>query len=238
MFYFTLTEPSHVVLDSIGTSFDSTLYVRAGSCEFGAEIGCDDDSAGNFFAAFLDFTLLYPGTYYVFLDGFTIDPFGGPNEGPWQLNVQIVENPPEICDDVIDNDGDVYADCADPDCTAHPACAGCNGGADPTAEFGVAACTDGQDNDCDGTVDCADDDCSASDYYVTECCNGTDQNDNGIPDDFNCRCNNDSECSDDQICYTHTANTCGIPCNFFFGDVCPFVAPGSVCNDATQECEF
>jgi hypothetical protein len=181
---------------------------------------------------------LYPGSYFIFLDGYTVDPFGGPNEGPYQLNVEIIENPGEICDDGIDNDGDVYADCGDPDCAMEAPCSTCLDGGPAHAEFGVEACTDGLDNDCDGDIDCEDEDCTASDYYVTECCNGTDQNDNGIPDDFNCRCNNTSECDGQQICYTHTANTCGLPCDLFFGDVCPFVAPGSTCNLATSQCEF
>src|SRR6185436_85952 len=66
VFYFILTDPSRVHLDSIGTSFDSVLYVRTGACNSGKEIGCDDDSAGSQWAAWLDFTILYPGTYYVF----------------------------------------------------------------------------------------------------------------------------------------------------------------------------
>jgi len=238
VFYFVLSAPSHVVLDSIGTSFDSVLYVRHGSCPSGKEIGCDDDSGGSAWSARLDFTILYPGTYFVFLDGYTIDPDWGPNEGPFQLNVLIVPNPPEVCNDGLDNDGDIYVDCADSDCTWASGCANCNAGSPPAPEFGVSACTDGQDNDCDGDVDCIDEDCSASDYYVTECCNGTDQNDNGIPDDFNCRCAGDAECDFGQVCYTHTAYACGYPCDAFFGDVCPFVAPGSFCNLATQQCEF
>ena len=238
VFYFVLTDPSKVHLDSIGTSFDSTLYVRTGKCDSGQEIGCDDDSAGSQWAAKLEFTLLYPGTYYVFLDGYTVDPVGGANEGPFQLNVVITPNPPEICDNGLDDDGDVYVDCADPDCTTVGACLNCKNGGPPGPEFGVAACTDGIDNDCDGTIDCIDDDCSASDYYVTECCDGTDENDNGIPDDFNCRCHDDSDCDAGQICYTHTAHSCGIPCDNFFGQVCPFVASGSYCNAATHQCEF
>ena len=210
VFTFVLTEPSRVRIDAIGTSFDSTVYLRQGSCENGNEVGCDDDSGGSF-AGLLDFPLLPVGTYYAFLDGFTFDPFGGADDGPFQFNILIEPNPPELCDDGVDNDGDIYADCADPDCASTPACAGCNGGLDPTPEFGVAACTDGLDNDCDGVTDCADDDCSASDFYVTECCNGMDQNGNGIPDDFNCRCNNDSECGFGQICYDDTAFACGIP---------------------------
>ena len=238
VFYFILNEPMGVRMDSIGTSFDSVLYVRRGSCPDGFEVACDDDSAGNQWAAKLEFPLLQPGTYFVFLDGYTIDPNFGPNEGPFQFNIEFVTDPFEICDNMIDDDGDVYADCADPDCTFAPGCAGCNNGADPEPEFGTARCTDGIDNDCDGAIDCSDDDCTASDFYVTECCNGQDQNGNGIPDDFNCRCNNDSECDQGQICYTHTANACGFPCTDFFGDVCPFVAAGSFCNQATQQCEF
>jgi len=237
VFRLVLSEPSRVILDSIGTSFDSVLYVRVGACAEGQEIGCDDDSGGNF-AATLDFTLLYPGVYYIFLDGYTIDPFGGPNEGPFTLNVEVIENPPEQCGNGLDDDGDVYVDCADPDCAATPPCSTCLFGGPGAAEFGTAACTDGIDNDCDGDVDCDDDDCSASDFYITECCNGSDQNGNGIPDDFNCRCNNDSECDAGQFCYDHTANVCGFDCTAFFGDVCPFVAAGSTCNLATLQCEF
>ena len=238
VFYFVLTKPSRVHLDSIGTSFDSNLYVRTGKCNAGKEIGCDDDSAGSAWAAKIDFTILYPGTYYVFLDGLTIDPEQGANEGPFVLNVEIEPNPKEQCADGIDNDGDVYVDCADPDCAAQGKCATCLLGGPGKPEFGAGACTDGLDNDCDGTTDCNDDDCSASDYYITECCNGADENDNGIPDDFNCRCASDADCPQNQICYTHTSHSCGIPCTFYFGDVCPFVAAGSYCNTSTNQCEF
>jgi hypothetical protein len=237
VFYFVLTQPTKVHLDSVGTSFDSTIYVRTGKCNSGKEIGCDDDSGGNH-AAKLDFTILYPGTYYVFLDGYTIDPMLGANEGPFALNVEFTPNPKEICDDGLDNDGDHYVDCADPDCTSVGKCLNCNGGKPPSPEFGEGACTDGQDNDCDGKADCADKDCSASDYYVTECCSGQDTNMNGIIDDFNCRCASDMDCPMGQFCYTHTAYACGIPCDQYFGDVCPFVAAGSYCNHTTHQCEF
>ncbi len=238
VFYFVLTEPTKVHLDSIGSSFDTTLYVRTGKCNTGQEIACDDDSAGVSWASKVEFTILYPGTYYVFLDGFTVDPDLGPNEGPFVLNVDFLPNPPEVCNDGLDNDGDHYVDCADPECVSAPNCFHCNAGQDPTPEFGVEACTDGLDNDCDGKADCLDEDCSASDYYVTERCDGTDQNGNGIIDDFNCRCASDADCDNGQLCYTHTAYSCGIPCDFFFGDVCPFVAAGSYCNANTHQCEF
>ncbi len=238
VFYIVLTEPSRLHIDTVGTSFDSTLYVRQGSCESGRELGCDDDSGGFEWSAALDFTILYPGTYFIFVDGFTVDPQGGPNEGPFILNVDLEPNPAERCDDGIDNDGDRYVDCADPECVDAPNCKDCNGGQPPGPEFGIGACTDGRDNDCDGVADCADSDCSASDYYVTECCNGQDQNGNQIPDDFNCACASDADCGNGEICYDHTAFACGAPCTNFFGDVCPFVAPGSTCSPATGQCEF
>lgn len=237
VFFFVLTAPSRVHLDSRGSGFDTALYVRTGVCNSGREIGCDDDSGGAQ-ASLLDFSILYPGTYFVFLDGFTIDPASGPNEGPFVLNVEIAPNPREICDDDLDNDGDHYVDCADPGCATFGSCRSCAKGAAPGPEFGTAACTDGIDNDCDGALDCADEDCSASDVYVTECCNGLDENGNGFPDEFNCRCASDADCDGGQLCYTHTTYTCGLPCESFSGSICPFVAPGSHCNDATHQCEF
>lgn len=248
VFFFVLPQPAQVTLDSIGTSFDSTLYVRTGVCDSGQEIGCDDDSGGTF-AALLQFgfsttgksppaPLLLPGTYFVFLDGYTVDPDGGANEGPFQLNVVIDFDIDEVCGDGFDNDGDIFVDCADSDCSATPPCNNCLLGGPGEPEFGAAACTDGLDNDCDGTSDCADNDCSASDWYVTECCDDDDDNGNGIPDDFNCKCASDADCPLGQFCYTHTAFTCGIPCDQFFGTVCPHVAAGSFCSDVTHQCEF
>jgi hypothetical protein len=237
VFFFTLSEATNVHLDTVGSGFDSTLYVRRGSCPDGVEIGCDDDSGGSF-AASLDFVALFPGTYFVFVDGYTIDPVGGPNEGPFQLNVVFDTDPEEVCQNGLDDDGNVFVDCADPACLTHPACLNCRGGEPPRPEFGEGRCTNGIDDDCDGTIDCADEDCSASDFYVTECCNGIDANGNGFPNDFNCRCASDDDCPSGQICYDHTSHTCGPPCDQFFGDVCPFVAAGSTCNDATLQCEF
>jgi hypothetical protein len=238
VFYFIINQPSYVKLDSKGSSFDSIIYVRKGSCESGLEIGCDDDSANFQWAAELEFTILYPGSYFVFVDGFTIDPMFGANECPFVLNAIITPNPMEQCQDGIDNDGDHYVDCADADCTNVGACANCNQGAPPGPEHGVAACTDGLDNDCDGLVDCLDDDCSSGENSPPECCNGLDQNDNGIPDDFTCRCVTSGDCIGGQICYTSTTWTCGIPCTQFFGNVCTSHAPGSYCNLATAQCEF
>jgi len=138
----------------------------------------------------------------------------------------------------IDDDGDRYVDCADTDCAMAAACARCNGGADAEPELGLAACNNGIDDDCDGATDCADSDCAASKAYPTECCDGLDQNGNGIIDDFSCRCVTSADCAADEICYEHTVGACGPPCQVFIGDICVFEAPGSSCNAATSQCEF
>src|SRR5262249_41652978 len=155
VFKLVLNEPSRVRLDSIGTSFDSTIYVRAGSCDAGQELGCDDDSGGSW-GALLGFgfkcpshgrePVLEPRTYFIFLDGYTVDPQLGANEGPFVLNVLVEPNVGEICDNGCDDDGNVFADCADPACKMVGKCATCLNGGPAEPEFGVAACTDGIDN--------------------------------------------------------------------------------------------
>ncbi len=237
VFRLALTAPSEVSLDTIGSNFDTTLYVRVGSCTAGRELGCDDDSGGVDHASKLAFDTLPTGNYFVYVDGFAVDANRGPDQGTYVLNVTIDQNPKEICNDGKDNDGDHFADCADPDCASAPNCLNCNNGAPPVAEFGVANCTDGIDNDCDGKIDCADSDCHASEAYPTECCNGLDDNGNGIIDDFACRCADDTTC-ESGLCYTDTVSACGDPCENFFGDICPFAAPGSTCSTVTNQCEF
>lgn len=237
LFWFVLNAPARAHFDTVGSNFDTVLYLRKGSCELGEELDCDDDGGGWATSSALDFDLLPAGTYFVVVDGLTIDPIFGANEGEYVLSVEL-DVPSENCTDGRDNDGDVYADCADPDCAGAPSCVGCAGGAAPTAEFGIARCTDGIDNDCDGNADCDDDDCTASESVPVECCNGIEESGNNILDDFACRCRSDADCPVGQLCYTSTTGTCGLPCNFFFGNICPFLAPGSSCNVTTRQCEF
>ena len=86
VFYFTLTEPSRVVLDTDGSSIDTLMYVRKGSCEDGKELACDDDGGGMGLSSRAEFAILYPGTYYVFIDAFRADPDAA---GPYVLNVSF-----------------------------------------------------------------------------------------------------------------------------------------------------
>lgn len=232
VFRFTLTRPSRVELDTRGSSFDTVLYVRAGNCTIGRELACEDDSGGSRNAA-ITIPILYPGTYYVFVDGFTTG-----NAGPYVFNARITPEPPEICNNGIDDDGDRLVDCADPNCGTERHCLGCS------REFGPVACTDGRDNDCDATtgfsgsgIDCRDSDCHASSVY-NECCDNRDDNGNGIIDEFACRCASDADCRSGYRCYTQTVGTCAPPCHAFFGDICASVAPGSVCDRASGQCRF
>jgi hypothetical protein len=65
-FTFTLSAPSHVDIDTAGSSFDTILHVREGTCT-GTEVACDDSSGpGN--ASRLGLSLS-AGTYYVIVDG-------------------------------------------------------------------------------------------------------------------------------------------------------------------------
>ena len=244
VFRLVITAPTKFHVDTDGSQFDTTLYLRAGSCQAGKELACNDDSVSTSLpppawpsVAELDVTILYPGTYFLFVDGYTIDVNQGPNQGPYAINVVLEPNPKEICNDGLDNDGDVHVDCADSNCTGEAQCQ-CNAPQLSGPEFGVAACTDGIDNDCDGKTDSADKDCNASDYYATEVCDGVDNNGNQIIDDFSCRCANDGDCGQEQICYGQSSRSCGPPCNQFVGNVCPFVAPGSTCNPAIGQCVF
>jgi len=236
-FRLDLTEPTSLSLNTRGSLFDTVLYLRHGNCELGAELACDDDSGGRRWSSALEFPVLAPGAYFIVVDGLVVDERLGPDEGEYTLNVEVGPVV-EVCGDGLDNDGNGFADCADDVCADLGPCKNCNSGSPPVAEYGTQKCTDGVDNDCDGLIDCEDSDCSASDRNPSECCNGRDQNGNGIVDDFACRCAADADCSFGQICYSSTLGTCGVPCELFVGDICPFDSPGSQCNSTTQQCEF
>ncbi|MDW8362969.1 MAG: hypothetical protein RMK74_11260 [Myxococcales bacterium] len=132
-------------------------------------------------------------------------------------------------DAVADGAGDAATDGA-----ASDACTG--------YEQGVAGCTNGRDDDCDGRTDCMDPDCRPFGPR-NECCNGVDDNDDGIADELTCRCFSDLECAGvgdlDQVCWTETFSVCGPRCNFyggsgfcrmFFGDRYPR------CDSRTGQC--
>ena len=82
VYRFTLAVRSDVLLHTVGSSFDTALYVRRGSCAAGPEVACD---AGRFrLGSFLQLVDLPPDTYYVFVDG-----AAPARAGEYQLEVSI-----------------------------------------------------------------------------------------------------------------------------------------------------
>jgi len=76
-----------VSLESAGTNFDSVLYVRAGDCATGSQLGCDDDysSTGG---EILTFDAAANTEYWIFVDGYS------GKSGNYQLKVSVV---PPVC---------------------------------------------------------------------------------------------------------------------------------------------
>jgi hypothetical protein len=134
-----------IVVDTIGSSYDTVLMVRRDNC-LGPDLSCDDDSGGGANSRIVLADAL-PGRYFVIVDGF------GGSTGAYRLNISLGVR--EVCDNRVDDDGDGLADCADTDCAAFPACMMCV----PVARSETGFCAGGRDEDCDRLVDCADPDC-------------------------------------------------------------------------------
>ena len=77
VYSFTLTETSSVTFSTGGSTFDTVLYLRSDCDDSADEIACDDDGDGGL-QSYIE-TVLDPGTYSVFVDGF------GSNDGDYIL---------------------------------------------------------------------------------------------------------------------------------------------------------
>ncbi|MCK6551956.1 hypothetical protein L6R52_39360 [Myxococcota bacterium] len=124
-----------LVLTSVGSDFDSVLYVYDGECQRAAEIACDDDGATTSFAARIELFDVAPGAYYVVLDGWDNVALGG-----YVLDVQGRVAIGERCDPATPFLGCGRGTCA-PDGTGVHRCRL------------PLDCGDGVDNDGDGTAD-------------------------------------------------------------------------------------
>jgi uncharacterized protein YkwD len=90
-----------------GSSFDTILSVRAGSC--GArEATCNDDAGGESAFSVLTMTLDECETITLVVDGHDAD-----GVGAYRLSITESE---ASCDDGTDDDADGLVDCMDPDC--------------------------------------------------------------------------------------------------------------------------
>gem|GEM_PF-1663180 len=74
VFKFTTTSTQDVFMSTHGSSFDTVLYVRSGTCGSGTDIYCNDDEHG--LQSELNLVDLPAGTYYVFLDGYFSSSYG------------------------------------------------------------------------------------------------------------------------------------------------------------------
>ena len=61
-------EDGQVCVSTAGSSYDTVTYVRGGRCQEGAELACNDDSAGQ--QAEVAFDAFFGTTYFIFVDAF------------------------------------------------------------------------------------------------------------------------------------------------------------------------
>ncbi|MFT6395340.1 MAG: hypothetical protein ACJAYU_000082 [Bradymonadia bacterium] len=169
----TAPETGTFIMDTLGSDFDTTLYVLDG-CE-GEEIACNDDAfdGGERLRSQVTFDAEAGSNLLIVVDG-----FGGGSAGDYVLNIRLDLD--EICDSGEDEDGDGDIDCADTDCVGDDAC--------------LEVCDDAEDNDLDGDTDCDDSDCLGDDACVEICDDGAD---NDGDDEVDCF---DIDCAGDDVC--------------------------------------
>lgn len=251
-----VTRATTVTIDTLGSTFDTVLFVRRADCDAGPQVACNDDTMG--LQSRVTFAVT-PGVYYVFLDG-----FGGSSMGNFVMTVSE-SSAVEVCDNRVDDDGDGLVDCADRDCASSIFCActpaperdnaacsdrrdnDCDGQSDcadpdcattavccrPTAsrELGVGQCSDGIDNDCDGVADCADSDCRPSQSPGSECCNGRDDNGNSLIDEFACGCESAANCRGVGNGGPFPSNTCWSTTFRVCAPSCNLLGGNAFCNN-------
>ncbi len=113
----TAPEDGVFVLDTTGSTFDTVLTVREGSCD-GRALACEDNGIHYGNASRLTLELVAGTTVLIAVDGATTD------HDYVQLHVNRLETTEtaETCTDRADNDADGRVDCSDSDCAQEPAC--------------------------------------------------------------------------------------------------------------------
>ncbi len=107
---------SQVCINTVGSGFDTALYVRSACGDPSSELACNDDTQG--LQSEVGFYAQAGQTYYVFVDGY------GSNSGDYTVNLRqgACGGSTEICTNGVDDDADGSVDCRDSDCTANAAC--------------------------------------------------------------------------------------------------------------------
>jgi hypothetical protein len=114
---FTFTAPAAdaYIFDTIGSSYDTVLYVR--DALTGTELACNDDIGGGVLQSRVTVPLAAGQAVYV-----VVDAYSATASGTYVLNIGVPQ-PESICDDWVDNDGDLFYDCSDDTaCAGTPAC--------------------------------------------------------------------------------------------------------------------
>ena len=117
VYQWTAPDTGTYILDTLGSDFDTVLYVLE-SCD-GEEIVCNDDAfSGDIRTrSQVTFDAAAGETFLIVIDG-----FGPRSAGDYVINITLDLD--EVCDNDSDDDLDGLTDCTDPDCAADDACAG------------------------------------------------------------------------------------------------------------------
>jgi hypothetical protein len=82
----TIRRRSTVRISSEQAEWDGAIYLRSDCTDAATELGCNDDAGDNRHSMIE--TELDPGTYYVFMDGFSSG-----SEGTYTLDVEVTPAP-------------------------------------------------------------------------------------------------------------------------------------------------
>ena len=126
-------------IDTLGSDYDTVLYVLDEGCD-GAVLACDDDDQAP--QSRLSIALEVHQVVIIVIDA------AAGVSGDYQLNIHR-NHEIGACSNGVDDDADGAADCDDLDCAQAAACV-------------ETACSDELDNDDDGLTDCGDLDCDGT----------------------------------------------------------------------------
>jgi len=87
VFSFEIQQPTRLLFDTVGSLYDTVLYLRTGECSAETELACNNDFTGLGFLSRIDRYMAMPlpaGKYRIYVDG-------NEEAGPFVLNVMPVE---------------------------------------------------------------------------------------------------------------------------------------------------
>ncbi len=174
VFRLDIDDPGIYCVETLGSEFDTILYLQEVCRPRGEALQCNDDG-GRGTTSRLEIRTGVE-SHYIIVDGY------GENEGTFFVNVRRGTCEETDCDDGVDNDEDGYTDCAEPTCSAFIGC--------------QEVCDDGIDNNNDGLTDCADPGCRFFDGCREICDDGLDNDNNGYADCADYACYNMPPCGE------------------------------------------